>query len=140
MRLMTSLVDKGPKEWRDLAPDWRMDVIYYARQGRPYPDSKIAAIAVAWAKWLLGTPLWRCLVWAAWRAVLGYVVLVAASLLVFSLLPGTISWAHGVTLYLRVALGLSIFVFILGIQPWLDARRISRANTTSWQSRQAPDR
>ncbi len=105
MRIMISLMDKGPQAWRDLSYGWRMDVIYYARQGLTYPDLRIAAVAVDWAKWLLGMPL-----------------------LLFSLLPGTISWAHGVALFLRVALGLAGFIFLLGVLPWLDAHRIARVN------------
>src|SRR6266536_1749389 len=125
MRIMISLMDKGPQAWRDLSYGWRMDVIYYARQGLTYPDLRIAAVAVDWAKWLLGMPLWRCLLWATWRAVAAYVTVVAASLLLFSLLPGTISWAHGVALFLRVALGLAGFIFLLGVLPWFDAHRIA---------------
>src|SRR5262247_1486647 len=45
------------KAWRQLGHRQRMDVLHHARQGRPYPDPKVATIALRWAQWWQAQPL-----------------------------------------------------------------------------------
>jgi hypothetical protein len=43
--------------WRSLGYRRRMVVLHHARQGRPYPDAGVAAIALRWAQWWRARPL-----------------------------------------------------------------------------------
>jgi hypothetical protein len=124
MALIDRLVE-GPQAWRGLGHARRKDVLHHARQGRPYPDPEVAAIAVQWARRVRSKPLW-------WRLLRG----VGMAVVVYSAVGGVIAagiWAlpdsttemeHGLWPVLRTAWQLAPLTLMFGLWPWWDAGRI----------------
>jgi hypothetical protein len=124
MALVDRLVE-GPQPWRDLGHAGRKDVLHHARQGRPYPDPEVAAIAVQWARRVRSVPLWRRLLRGVGMAVVVYSAVGGVIAVAIWALPGsTVEMEHGLWPPLQTAWQLGALTVMFGWWPWRDAGRI----------------
>jgi hypothetical protein len=128
---------EGPRAWRDLGHDLRRDVIQHAREGQPYPDPLVAAMAVEWASALLSEPLWRRQLRAAWWAVVAYAAL-GVPLLLLWLVGGELSIDRGYGWVIRMAWTLGCFVYLLGPRHWTSARAVLEVHSQPSRQVDAP--
>jgi hypothetical protein len=128
---MVDRLVEGPQPWRDLGHARRKDVLHHARQGRPYPDPEIAAIAVQWARRVRSVPLWWRLLRGVGMAVVVYSVVGGVIAAGIWALPGsTVETQHGLWPILLAAWQLGALTVMFGWWPWRDARRILCLNDT----------
>ena len=126
MALIDRLIE-GPQAWRELGHARRRDVLHHARQGRPYPDPEVAAVAVQWARQVRSVPWWRRLPRAAAMALVAYTVLGGLLAGTIWVLPGsTVEMQHGLWPLVRTAWQLGGLTVVFGLWPWWDAGRVLR--------------
>lgn len=110
---------------RDLGHAQRMDVRHHVRQGRPYPDPEVAAIAVQWARRVRSVSLWRRLLRGVGMAVLVYTVVGGVIVAGIWALPGsTVETEHRPWWMLRAAWQIGGLAVVFGWWPWWDAGRV----------------
>jgi hypothetical protein len=123
-------MDEPARSWRDLGYRRRMDVLHHARQGRPYPDPEVAAVALGWARWWRAQPPHRRALAAA-PFVLGVYAVLALGLLGGVLTGGELtvdrSWSVAATagswLLTTIALVAARVLFVSA-----DAAKVERVN------------
>jgi hypothetical protein len=123
--------------WRHLGRAGRRDVLQLARQGRQHPDEATAVVAVQWARWRLGLPLWWQFVLAV-AAVLGVQAVFGLIFLVLVLLArlgfGEVTHRGGWWPWVQVAGWFALAVVRLVVIPSSDAHDILRMHAPAAES------
>src|SRR4029453_10632351 len=116
--------------WRRLGHRQRMDVLHHARQGRPYPDREVAAIALRWAQWWQAQPfLYQA--WTGLRDSIKLYALLAVALLGAVQTGGQLTVGRSWSLIGSVACCLLVTAAIVAARVWYvraDASKVERTN------------